>query len=132
MKDNLLAARQGLLDSRAKLAATKATIGFDGFLDEIIQARYPTHEWNLYVAQASDGDNWHQDSSRCSEILAQKILPLVRYYAYVQVAQTEQNLWDEYQVLDEQYAHFAMRKVLDASQIYPVFRELFKREGVAA
>lgn len=101
-------------------------------LDQIIQARYLASEWNLYVAQASDGDNWHQDSSRCSEILAQKILPLVRYYAYVQVAQTEQNLWDEYQVLDEKYAHFAMRKVLDASQIYPVFRELFKREGVAA
>jgi hypothetical protein len=101
-------------------------------LDEIIRARYPTNEWNLYVAQASDGDNWHHDSSRCSEILADKILPLVRYYAYVQVAQTEQNLWDEYQVLGEQFKQFAMRKVLDASQIYPVFRELFKKEGVDA
>ena len=101
-------------------------------LDEIIQARYPTNEWNLYVAQASDGDNWHHDSSRCREILEDKILPLVRYYAYVQVAQTEQNLWDEYMAMSEQYKHFAMRKVLDASQIYPVFRELFKKEGVDA
>jgi uncharacterized sporulation protein YeaH/YhbH (DUF444 family) len=101
-------------------------------LDEIIQARYPTSEWNLYVAQASDGDNWHHDSSRCREIMEDKILPLVRYYAYVQVAQTEQNLWDEYLVLAEQHKHFAMRKVLDASQIYPVFRELFKKEGVDA
>ncbi len=101
-------------------------------LDEIIQARYPTSEWNLYVAQASDGDNWHHDSSRCSEILEQKILPLVRYFAYVQVAQTEQNLWDEYLTLSERHKQFAMRKVLDASQIYPVFRELFKKEGVDA
>ncbi len=101
-------------------------------LDEVIQARYPTNEWNLYVAQASDGDNWHHDSSRCSEILRQKILPLVRYFAYVQVAQTEQNLWDEYLALSESNKNFAMRKVLDASQIYPVFRELFKKEGVAA
>ncbi|WP_306565540.1 YeaH/YhbH family protein [Aquabacterium sp.] len=101
-------------------------------LDQIIQARYPSNEWNIYVAQASDGDNWHHDSSRCSEILAQKILPLVRYFAYVQVAQTEQNLWDEYLTLSEQHRHFAMRKVLDASQIYPVFRELFKKEGVEA
>ncbi|MBI3380897.1 MAG: YeaH/YhbH family protein [Aquabacterium sp.] len=101
-------------------------------LDEIIQARYPTSEWNLYVAQASDGDNWHHDSSRCREIIEQKILPLVRYYAYVQVAQTEQNLWDEYLALAEQHKQFAMRKVLDASQIYPVFRELFKKEGVDA
>ena len=101
-------------------------------LDEVIQARYPTSEWNLYVAQASDGDNWHHDSSRCSQILEDKILPLVRYYAYVQVAQTEQNLWDEYLALGERHKHFAMRKVLDAAQIYPVFRELFKKEGVEA
>nr|MBP6612589.1 DUF444 family protein [Aquabacterium sp.] len=44
----------------------------------------------------------------------------------------EQNLWDEYLALSETHKHFAMRKVLDASQIYPVFRELFKKEGVAA
>jgi len=101
-------------------------------LDEIIRARYPVNEWNLYVAQASDGDNWHHDSSRCREILEEKILPLVRYFAYVQVAQTEQNLWDEYMGLSETHRQFAMRKVLDASQIYPVFRELFKKEGVDA
>ncbi len=40
-------------------------------LDQIIEARYPSSEWNIYVAQASDGDNWHHDSSRCSELLAQ-------------------------------------------------------------
>jgi uncharacterized sporulation protein YeaH/YhbH (DUF444 family) len=101
-------------------------------LDEIIRARYPTNEWNLYVAQASDGDNWHHDSSRCREILEEKILPVVRYFAYVQVAQTEQNLWDEYMGLSEMHKQFAMRKVLEASQIYPVFRELFKKEGVEA
>lgn len=101
-------------------------------LDQIIEARYPSSEWNIYVAQASDGDNWHHDSSRCSELLAQKILPKVRYFAYVQVAQTEQNLWDEYLALSETHPHFAMRKVLEASEIYPVFRELFKKEGVAA
>jgi uncharacterized sporulation protein YeaH/YhbH (DUF444 family) len=99
-------------------------------LDEIIQARYPTNEWNLYVAQASDGDNWHHDSSRCRELIVDKILPLVRYYAYVQVAKTEQNLWDEYIGIAEAHKHFAMRKVLEPSQIYPVFRELFKKEGV--
>jgi uncharacterized protein len=101
-------------------------------LDEIIQARYPSNEWNVYVAQASDGDNWHHDSSRCREIIEEKILPVVRYFAYVQVAQTEQNLWDEYRGIADAHAHFAMRKVLEPSQIYPVFRELFKKEGVEA
>lgn len=99
---------------------------------DIIRARYPSSEWNIYGAQASDGDNWHQDSGRCRELLADSILPLVRYYAYVQVAEAEQNLWQEYTQLEERFGHFAMRKVSSAQDIYPVFRELFKKEGAAA
>ena len=98
---------------------------------EIARARYPRSEWNIYGAQASDGDNWHHDSGRCRELLADKILPLCRYFAYVQVAEEEQNLWDEYAQLAEQTKVFAMRKVTEAAQIYPVFRELFKKEGAA-
>jgi uncharacterized sporulation protein YeaH/YhbH (DUF444 family) len=101
-------------------------------MEEIIRARYPSGEWNIYGAQASDGDNWHHDSGRCRELLADKILPLCRYYAYVQVAEEEQNLWEEYSQLVGEVKHFAMRKVTEASQIYPVFRELFKKEGAPA
>jgi len=98
-------------------------------MEEIARARYPTSEWNIYGAQASDGDNWHHDSGRCRELLANNILPLCRYFAYVQVAEEEQNLWDEYQALAADSRAFAIRKVTEASQIYPVFRELFKKEG---
>ena len=101
-------------------------------MEEIIKARYNPSEWNIYGAQASDGDNWHHDSGRCRELLSEKILPLVRYFAYVQVAEEEQNLWDEYTHLTAAHKHFAMRKAVDASQIYPVFRDLFKKEGAKA
>jgi uncharacterized protein len=100
-------------------------------MEEIARARYPTSEWNIYGAQASDGDNWHHDSGRCRELLADKILPLCRYFAYVQVAEEEQNLWDEYAQLAAENKAFAMRKVTEASQIYPVFRDLFKKEGAS-
>jgi uncharacterized sporulation protein YeaH/YhbH (DUF444 family) len=101
-------------------------------MEEIARARYPTSEWNIYGAQASDGDNWHHDSGRCRELLANNILPLCRYFAYVQVAEEEQNLWDEYSALAADAKSFAIRKVTEASQIYPVFRELFKKEGATA
>jgi uncharacterized sporulation protein YeaH/YhbH (DUF444 family) len=101
-------------------------------MEEIIRARYNPSEWNIYGAQASDGDNWHHDSGRCRELLGDKLLPLCRYYAYVQVAEEEQNLWDEYTHLLESHRHFAMRKATEASQIYPVFRDLFKKEGAQA
>jgi uncharacterized sporulation protein YeaH/YhbH (DUF444 family) len=101
-------------------------------MEEIIKARYNPSEWNIYGAQASDGDNWHHDSGRCRELLGDKLLPLCRYYAYVQVAEEEQNLWEEYNHLLEVHRHFAMRKATSADQIYPVFRDLFKKEGAKA
>ena len=101
-------------------------------MEEIIRARYNPSEWNIYGAQASDGDNWHHDSGRCRELLSDKLLPLVRYFAYVQVAEEEQNLWDEYTQLQGVHPHFAMRKATSADQIYPVFRDLFKKEGAKA
>ena len=99
-------------------------------MEEIIRARYSPVEWNIYGAQASDGDNWHHDSGRCRELLTQKILPLCRYFAYVQVAEEELKLWTEYLQITASCRHFAMRKAVQASQIYPVFRDLFKKEGV--
>jgi uncharacterized sporulation protein YeaH/YhbH (DUF444 family) len=99
-------------------------------MEEVIRARYNPSEWNIYGAQASDGDNWHHDSGRCRELLAEKILPLTRYFAYVQVAEEEQNLWQEYSQLVGVAPQFAMRKATEAAQIYPVFRDLFKKEGV--
>ncbi|MDH3209742.1 MAG: YeaH/YhbH family protein [Burkholderiaceae bacterium] len=99
---------------------------------EIAHARYPRDEWNIYGAQASDGDNWHHDSGRCRVLLAEQLLPMCRYFAYLQVAEEEQNLWDEYALLTDEVKHFAMRKVTEATQIYPVFRELFKKESAPA
>ena len=101
-------------------------------MEEIVRARYKPGEWNIYGAQASDGDNWHHDSGRCRQILNDQLLPLVRYFAYVQVAEEEQNLWEEYSQLAEGHPHFAMRKAVEANQIYPVFRDLFKKEGAKA
>ncbi|VTU23878.1 hypothetical protein E5CHR_01680 [Variovorax sp. PBL-E5] len=101
-------------------------------MNDIIRARFPSGEWNIYGAQASDGDNWHQDSGRCRELLRDQLLPLVRYYAYVQVAEAEQNMWEEYSQLVESHKNFAMRKVADAQDIYPVFRDLFKKERSSA
>ncbi|WHZ11979.1 MAG: hypothetical protein OJF60_002419 [Burkholderiaceae bacterium] len=94
---------------------------------EIIQQRYPSNQWNIYGAQASDGDNWHQDSAKCRELLNDRLLPLTRYFAYVQVAEEDQNLWQEYTAVRETHPNFAMQKIASASEIYPVFRELFKK-----
>lgn len=99
-------------------------------LTTILRDRYPAGEWNAYVAQASDGDNWDNDSVTCRELLGENVLPLVQYYAYVEITDGEpQNLWREYEQLASQHQHFAMRKIEDPADIYPVFRDLFKKQN---
>ncbi|MEY3445439.1 MAG: hypothetical protein RIR45_194, partial [Pseudomonadota bacterium] len=101
-------------------------------MQKIAAQRYSPTEWNIYGAQASDGDNYNNDSGRCRELLTEKLLPMCRYFAYVQVADPEQNLWDEYAQVATEHPNFAMRKATDPSHIYPVFRDLFKKEDQTA
>lgn len=95
---------------------------------EIIADRYPTSDWNIYAAQASDGDNWEGDSPACREILVNKILPCLQYYAYVEITAYEhQSLWREYEKVKEYFGNFSIQDIAGLTSIYPVFRELFKK-----
>lgn len=101
-------------------------------LHHIIELRYPPAAWNIYVAQASDGDNWNADSPYCLELLQEKIMPLLQYFAYIEIMpRHHQSLWEVYQQVKNQYANFAMENIDNVVDIYPVFRELFKRKATA-
>ncbi|EOE4737999.1 YeaH/YhbH family protein [Vibrio vulnificus] len=98
-------------------------------MDEIVKARYPVGEWNVYAAQASDGDNWADDSPRCKELLTNKLLPNCQYYAYIEITRrSHQTLWHEYEKLVESFDNFAMKNIRSVEDIFPVFRELFHKE----
>ncbi len=100
-------------------------------LSTIIEARYPPHTWNIYVAQASDGDNWNADSPYCQELLQEKIMPLLQYFAYIEIMpRHHQSLWEVYQEIKNRFPNFSMENIDNLADIYPVFRELFKRKTV--
>jgi uncharacterized protein len=109
---------------------------------EIARARYPTDRWNIYAAQASDGDNYGADSGRCVQLLGEEVLPLCQYFAYVEVGDgmggsltglsRDSDLWRAYNEVAPAHPHFAMRRVSDPSQIFSVFHELFAKGGVRA
>ncbi|MGR8978674.1 MAG: YeaH/YhbH family protein [Gammaproteobacteria bacterium] len=99
---------------------------------DIIRDRYPSREWNIYAAQASDGDNWPDDSGNCSRILINELMPMLQYYAYIEIDNSSpQSLWDEYTKVADVWSNFAMRAIGEAPDIYPVFRELFKKQHYA-
>src|ERR671929_75715 len=109
---------------------------------EIARARYPTDRWNIYGAQASDGDNYGADSGRCVSLLGNDVLPLCQYFAYIEVGDglggsltglsRDSDLWRAYNEVAPAHPHFAMRRVGDPSQIFAVFHELFAKGGVRA
>lgn len=106
----------------------------------IVKERYPISSWNIYVAQASDGDNTLSDNELCAELLVEQILPIVQHFAYIEIIAEgdEENmylmggggssLWQTYTPVNEQFEEFAMKFVAHPKHIYPVFRELFARK----
>ncbi|CUH89095.1 hypothetical protein PH5382_03041 [Phaeobacter sp. CECT 5382] len=103
---------------------------------EIIADRYPPDEWNIYGAQASDGENFGNDSTRCKHLLLNDILPVCQYYAYMEIIaemstallnspETGDDLWQNYREVKAQAPHFEMQRVSMPEHIYPIFREFF-------
>src|SRR6202163_3175465 len=104
-------------------------------MHEIVRSRFRPADWNIYAAQASDGDNSTSDSDVVSRLLTEKILPVSQFFAYLEVADAsgstfdmpDSSLWTLYQRLHADGAPLSMRKVSDRSEIFPVFHDLFHR-----
>ena len=104
-------------------------------MHEIVRSRFRPADWNIYAAQASDGDNSSSDSEAVSRLLTEMILPVSQFFAYLEVGETggstfdmpDSSLWTLYQRLRTDGARLSMRKVSARSQIFPVFHDLFQR-----
>ena len=112
-----------------------------GEMRRIVEARFPPSEWNIYAAQASDGDNAAGDSIRTARLLLEHLLPAVQYYAYIEVGRDSEHgmpgfprgptdLWRTYEQLVAAGAPLAMKRVRNRRDVFPVFRELFRKRGV--
>jgi len=103
-------------------------------LARIQRERYPSASWNIYAAQASDGDNSSSDTQRAVNLLETQILPIVQHFAYIEVAMSaaiirgETDLWRGYAPLAARAPKLAMRRAAERRDIFPVFRDLFGRK----
>lgn len=112
-------------------------------MEKIVKDRYPTGEWNIYAAQASDGENLSRDSLKCEQLLEERLMPVCQFYAYVEIVEESEmeilasdeaggELWRAYREVRSRWPNFDMRRIAQPSHIYPVFRDFFssKKEGV--
>ncbi len=104
--------------------------------------RYPADSWNIYAAQASDGDNFPDDGDKCINMLGKEIMPLCQYFAYVEIVDEREldmfqttsvgaELWQSYRAVKENWPNFEMKHIARPGDIYPVFRELFTKQPAA-
>jgi uncharacterized protein len=108
-------------------------------MHEIVRSRFRPSDWNIYAAQASDGDNSSSDSGVVSGLLTDKILPVTQFFAYLEVGEAngstfdmpDSSLWTLYQRLRADGAPLSIRKVNERSEIFPVFHDLFQRRRIS-
>jgi uncharacterized protein len=122
-----------------KTGGTRVSPAFEAMKD-ILELRFATSEWNVFVAQVSDGDSSYSEGEEITRLLRDVILPAVQYFAYLEVGRphtsddpygmhysADSSLWGLYTKLAAEGAPLSMRKVSQRSEIFPVFRELFRR-----
>lgn len=111
---------------------TGGTIVFDALdlMSKIIKERY-SKDWNIYAAQASDGDVWDQtDAYECGEILKKNLLDKIQYMIYIEIARnSDSDLWSTYKPLSKQRKNFRIGKIGEVNQIWEVFRDFFKKNA---
>jgi hypothetical protein len=101
---------------------------------QIIDDRYAINDWNIYIAQASDGDNVSNDNSSALLVM-QVLLPIIQYFAYIEIIrentkEADSNIWESYSTLLESFNNLNMRAVAEVPDIWRVFKELFSKERI--
>jgi uncharacterized sporulation protein YeaH/YhbH (DUF444 family) len=104
--------------------------------EEVLAQRYPVAEWNIYFAQASDGDNMDNDTPEVQACM-KRLLALSQYYAYIEIGRDATGsffhhdggnvttLWRSLAGLRERNKNLSMRQVNDDDEVIGVFRSLF-------
>jgi len=107
-------------------------------MQQVIEERYPPEDWNIYAAQASDGDNLNSDNAHCQYMLQHVLLPKCQYFAYVEIWDNQESelfasdknitrLWQAYDEVRQQNRNLAIKRVTKAGDIYPVLHDLFAK-----
>lgn len=112
-------------------------------VDEIISASYDLSKTNVYIAQASDGDNYYDDNDTCGDIVSNSLIKKVQYFAYIEITssrhfysssswgyeeRSNSSLWGKYQEISETNKIMQCRKISEKTEIFQVFKDLFKKK----
>jgi uncharacterized sporulation protein YeaH/YhbH (DUF444 family) len=100
-------------------------------IKQIMDKDYDLDETNIYIAQASDGEDF--DIPKVAETLESQILPYVQYYAYAEVRRGVNPYWKTIaqeltNTVFETYKNAKASTITSREEVYPALHDLFKKE----
>lgn len=104
-------------------------------MERVVKERYDINGWNIYLAQASDGDNTDSDNP-LSEVKLRAMLPWIQYATYIEIGREtsgdyygrESCLWKMLAGLQSDFANLAMRRITNEAEVIETFRSLFQHK----
>jgi len=108
-------------------------------MNRVVKERFPIDQWNIYAAQASDGDNTASDNDKSHNLLIH-MLPYIQYMTYIECTRSQENfppgfvrresdLWQMMKgIVAEHPNKVAMRAIGHKDQLIEVFRSLFRKK----
>jgi uncharacterized sporulation protein YeaH/YhbH (DUF444 family) len=90
-----------------------------------VALRYPASHWNVYLAQASDGDAFGDDGTRSAQFLASTLRERLRFAVFLGVGSDENStLARSYRAIADA-GYLSMAHAANRDLVYPAFRALF-------
>lgn len=80
---------------------------------DLIDKSFPPADWNIYIFQFSDGDNWGDDNRQAFELLGDKLLPAANIFCYGQV----ESPYGSGDFIDALHQEFSEQETLVTSEI---------------
>jgi uncharacterized protein len=102
---------------------------------KIIKQRYPADRWNIYIAQASDGDNEIDDGNVVHTWLDQ-LMKITQFMAYIEISRDQSSfmfnpslttLWQVISQAKESHKQISMQSIHQESEVISIFRKIFSR-----
>jgi uncharacterized sporulation protein YeaH/YhbH (DUF444 family) len=114
--------------TKPETGGTVVSTAYDEIL-RVIRERYAIADWNIYLAQASDGDNVESDTQLCNMKLG-AMLPWMQYATYIEIGRSgttsESCLWRTIEELKSNFENLASRRINDEAEVIETFRSLFQ------
>lgn len=96
---------------------------------EIINKRYDPSLTNIYISQASDGDNYDSDNAYAKETLFKKLIPKVRHMSYANVGRpitySVRTFLDVAKEVAKDTKKLSVVEIKTEAEVFPKFRSIY-------